>query len=89
MISPEEFDEIDGYECVTLIYYSDGVLVDDAEEIIDDVEDIVGPDALNSFGRYEDDAVHVRNNRLKCDYEILKDTRCYSDIRRDRTGVGE
>ena len=78
VISPDEFGEIYGYETIDLTYYSDGVLTDDQDEIIDDVEAIVGLDALERFGEYEEDAIHVRNDRLKCDYEILLDNKPYS-----------
>lgn len=80
VISPDEFGESHDYETISLTYYSDGVLADDNDEAIDDVEEIVGDEALESFGEYEDDAVYVRNDRLKCDYEILLSHRLYSEI---------
>ena len=48
--------------------------------VVDDVEEIVGEESLTHFGEYEDDSVFVRNDRLKCDYEILLDQRNYSDV---------
>ena len=80
VIAPEEFGELDGYETISLIYYADQILADDNDVIVDDIEDVVGFDSLNSFGEYEDDSVFVRNDRLKCDYEILLDQRKYSDV---------
>lgn len=77
VISPDEFGEIYGYETNYLTYYSDGVLTDDQDEIVDDVEGIVGLDSLKCFGDYEEDLVHVRNDRLKCDYEISLDNMPY------------
>ena len=84
VISPDEFDEIEEYDKKTLIYYADGVLTNEEDEIMedDDVEDIIGSNALNTFGEYEDDSVHVRNDQLECDYEILKDQRRYSDVKK-------
>ena len=41
-------------------------------------DDVVGMESLTHFGEYEDDSVFVRNDRLKCDYEILMDERTYS-----------
>ena len=79
VISPEEFGDCD-YETVTLTYYADGVVTDDFDEPIDNVEDLIGPDALNTFGEYEDDSVFVRNDEKMCDYEILLDVRNYADI---------
>lgn len=80
VISPEEFGEFEEYEKISLTYYSDGVLADENDEEINDVDEIVGEKSLTHFGEYEDDSVFVRNDRLKCDYEILLDQRNYSDI---------
>ena len=41
---------------------------------------MVVEDFADHFGEYEDDSVFVRNNRLKCDYEILRDEGEYSDL---------
>ena len=77
VISPDEFGEIEEYETRSLVYYSDKILTDDDNNIIDDVEDVVGCDSLNHFGEYEDDSVFVRNDHLMIDYEILLDQRRY------------
>ena len=79
VISPDEYNEEYGYRAHTLVYYADHVLVDDNDDIVDNAEDIIGLDSLNHFGEYEDDSVFVRNDKLKCDYEILKDERTYSE----------
>ncbi len=80
VIPPEEFGEFYNYEKISLTYYSDQVLADDNDELVDDIEDVVGFESLSTFGEYEDDSVFVRNDRLKCDYEILLDQRKYSDV---------
>lgn len=80
VISPEEFGEFDDYERISLTLYSDGVLATDNDEIVDDVDEIVGADSLTHFGEYEDDSVFVRNDRLKCDYEILYDHNEYENV---------
>lgn len=77
VISPDEYGENEEYETLSFTYYADGVLTDDMDDPIDDVDDIVGEDSLNHFGEYEDDTVFVRNERLKCDYEICRDTAVY------------
>ena len=79
VISPEEFGEMEGYVQSSLTYYMDGVLTDEDDHIIDDVEDIVGEGFSKHFGEYEEDSVFVRNDSKKHDYEILKDFRLYSD----------
>lgn len=80
VISPEEYGEYDDYETISLTYYNDGVLADENDEIVDDVSFTVGDEAMDHFGEYEDDSVFIRNDKLKSDYEILKDYRNYSDI---------
>jgi len=80
VISPDNFGEFDDYEKISLTYYEDQILADDNDDLVDDVEDIIGFESLTHFGDYEDDSVFVRNDRLKCDYEILMDHRNYSDV---------
>lgn len=78
-ISPEEFGELEDYDKISLTLYADGILADDMDNVIDDLEDTVG-DFNSHFGEYEDDAVFVRNEIRKCDYEILANSRKYADL---------
>ena len=80
-IEPIEFGELDGYKTFELTYYEDGILEDEDYEIVRNPEEILGPDALGSFGEYEDDSVFVRNERLRADFQILKDYRTYDEAR--------
>ena len=81
VIDPKYFDEYDDYNAINLTLYADGVLVDDSSnEPVEDVDETVGLDNLNRIGDYEEDAVHIRNDKLRCDYEILCDTKKYSEI---------
>lgn len=78
VIPPEQFGDNDDYDRISLTYYANGILTDEVDEIIEDVEGTVGFGSLNHFGEYEDDSVFVRNDARKCDYEILLDQRNYS-----------
>lgn len=81
VIEPRYFDEYDDYNTINLTLYADGVLVDDrSNEPVEDVDETVGLDNLDHIGDYEEDAVHIRNDKLRCDYEILCDTKKYSEI---------
>lgn len=80
VIPPEEYGESMDYEQISLNYYSDGILADDDHQIIDNPADYVGEDFASHFGEYEDDSVFVRNERLKCEYEILLNQRNYADV---------
>ena len=50
VIPPEQFGDEEEYEQISLTYYADGVLADENDEVIEDVEDAVGIDSLNHFG---------------------------------------
>ncbi len=79
IISPDEYGELDDYNQISLTYYKrDGVLADENDYEIDDVEGTIGKDSLNHFGEYEEDSVFVRNDRRKTDYEILLDLGTWS-----------
>lgn len=83
VISREEFDE--GYphfDKITITYYEkDDVLADEQDEIIPDIEAVVGYDSLSRFGDMSDDeyVVYVRNGRLGADYEIVLTQESYSE----------
>ena len=79
VIPPHELGEADGYEVESLTYYADGVLTDDWDHPIEDVVGYVGEDFSSHFGEYEEDAVHIRNDILKKDFEILKDLTNFAD----------
>lgn len=79
VITPDEFVDGEEYEKITLIYYADNVLADEDDDLVNNVEDIIG-DALSHFGEYEEDAVYVRNEQLRAEYEILKDLRTYAEV---------
>ena len=79
VISPDDFDELDDYDVMSLTYYEDGILADDYGNIIQDVDDMVGLESLQTFGLYEDDSVFVRNPKHKTDYEILMDMSTYDE----------
>lgn len=79
IISPEDFAIDDEYTIVNLNYYIDGVLTDEDDHIVENVDDVVGLENLNHMGEYEDDALHIRNENYKCEYEILLSRRLYHD----------
>lgn len=88
VIEPDELGESD-YPVVSLTYYADGVLADDWDDIIEDIEEKVGLDFSEHFGEYEDDSVFIRNDELETDYEICRDLRSYSDVAGDPHSVDD
>ena len=80
IITPDEFASNYEYDTIDITYFADGVLADENNEPLEDIENTIGNDAIKHFGEYEFDAVYVRNEQLKCDYEIIRDERNYFDI---------
>lgn len=80
VITPDAFGENPGYDRITLTYYADQVLADENDETIRDVEATVGVESLTHFGEYEEDVVYVKNDILRCYYEITRDLRKYIDV---------
>ena len=81
VIDPNDFGSIEEYARISMTLWADGVLTDDTNDVIDDISDSIGEDALNSIGLYEEDSVHVRNDYRKAYYEVLKDCRTYEEYR--------
>ena len=81
VISPYDFGEIDGYSTIELTYYMDNILEDENYHIVTDADELIGSKALTTFGEYEDDSVFVRNDRLRTDFQILKDYRTYDEAK--------
>ena len=79
-ITPDEFGENESYQQINLTYYADGKLADEDDRIIEDIDGEIGFDNLDKFGEYEDDALFIRNDFYRCDYEILLDHRNYDDV---------
>ena len=79
VIPPEYFGD-QGYDTISLTLYADGVLTDDQENIIEDADEMLGEGSLDRFGEFEDDALHVRDDNKRIDYEILGDSRTSSEV---------
>ena len=82
VITPEQFGEFTEYGTKTLTYYADDVLTDEIDNPITsgEMETMIGPDALDHFGEYEDDSVYIRDEMNEMDYEILKSEKLFSEI---------
>ena len=82
VITPEQFGEYNEYGTKTLTYYADNVLTDEIDNPItsEEMVTMIGPDALDHFGEYEDDSVYIRDEMNEMDYEILKSEKTFSEI---------
>jgi len=77
------------FEQATLTYYEKGAtLADFREDIIEDYDKIIGEEFMLSFGTGSSDenSVHVRNEFLKMDFEVVRSENSYEQ---DVLGVEE
>lgn len=84
VLTVEEFNQgLMGHDTTTLTLYSDGVLVDEDENPLDDVNKTIGLNNLKKFGQDptgDDTTLHVRNKRSTIDFEIIKSEMTYADV---------
>ena len=84
MVGPNviSYDDIaeNGYEGESLYYFIDGVVTDLMYNEIEDYEDLIGDDFAEHFGEEEPDVVYIRNDKLKTDFEVLRDERRFSEV---------
>lgn len=81
VITPEQYEDNVDYTKVSLTWYNDEVLEDDWGNVLDP-DDVIGSEALKTFGQYEKDSVFVRDDDEQIDYEVLLDTRSYKETYR-------
>lgn len=91
IITEEAFGELDDYESLSLIYLSDGVLVDDdySRMTEEEIKGAIGNVDLNAFADDETvDALYVKNTKLKVAYEIIKDDQSYAELLESKPYLG-
>lgn len=77
-ITEDEYKMDSLYEKESLTFFADGVLADDTNQLIESPFELVG-DVRDYFDEGVD-VVHMRNEFLGFDYEIVSDPRTYMDI---------
>ena len=75
-IESNEYGLDDEYDLVQFTYYSDGVLADEDDEVVNHPSLIVG----NFADKFEDNVVYVKNDETKTYYEIIEDDRTYTEV---------
>lgn len=78
VISIDDFGQEEGYDTITLTAYSDGTIANYADDELEDPESTIGEDVLSKFG--DEDVVYIRNDRLKADFEVVRDNRTYVEV---------
>lgn len=78
IIPAQDFDVIPGFDTAYWTLYEDGVMVDDAENIVESSMDYIGEEAYNALMSGEE-TVCVRNFTTKTDYKLDKSKDYYYD----------
>ena len=78
LITPEEYIASE-YDPETLFWFNDRILSTDKGEIIEDVDALLGPGNIDKFGTYRSDAIMIRDDENKIDYEVIFQDMKYSD----------
>lgn len=90
IINSEEFGEEEEYDTMTLTYFTDKVLVDDVDDVIEDQDTVVGLENLKIFEEFPGcTTIYVRNDIWKTDFEIIKDDWNWSDLQETEEKLAE
>nr|DAN59175.1 MAG TPA: YtxH-like protein [Caudoviricetes sp.] len=82
VIEEDMVGEYISYDLISLIYFSDGVLTDDWEVPVENPDETVGKEYEGYFETGED-VVYVRNDKLKCEFEITRDLRTFEEVKEE------
>ncbi len=75
-ILPDQFSEFEDYSAIELTLYSDGIITDDRDDIIDNPEELLGKGFMQLFEEGSDE-LFIRNDDRCTDYAIYKDVQTF------------
>lgn len=75
-IQPDQFSEFEDYSAIELTLYSDGIITDDRDDIIDNPEELLGKSFRQLFDEGSDE-LFIRNDDRCTDYAIYKDVQTF------------
>lgn len=73
-IDANEYGSIEEYNLVSLNYYSNEVITNDEEDVLEDPAVMIGQKLLDKLPIYENNGIYIayaRNDVRRCDYEIV------------------
>lgn len=85
IITYDDFGELVDYKTETFVFYADGVVAEeDTDKMLDatEVDDTIGIENIGGFNDPDADAIYIRNEKYKIDYEVIFDGRNYGDTPR-------
>lgn len=75
MVSSEEYDSCTYDDAESFTKYSDGVITDELDVPVDDLETLFGEDIVEEIANSDEDALYIIDEDNERVYEILKDSR--------------
>lgn len=82
IISLAEFMDDDNFDKTTVVFYEgDGVLTDENDGVVPEVNDIVGLENLTAYGQGGNDThtLYIRNEIIKTDFEVCREEGTYAE----------
>jgi hypothetical protein len=79
VITEREFsEECEDHDKITALYYDDGIVTDDRDEVMDNIIETFGKN-FDKFGLWstDKDVLYIRNDKLKIDFEVLRQNTTY------------
>ena len=80
-IPSDEFGLEEEYDVITLIYLVDGVLIDDMDAEVGNIEEKIGADFAKYFEETNGDTIYFKNDKYKAYYEVVQDDRSFDQVR--------
>lgn len=80
-IPSDEFGLEEEYDVITLIHLVDGVLIDDMDAEVGNIEEKIGADFAKYFEETNGDTIYFKNDKYKAYYEIVQDNRSFDQVR--------
>lgn len=80
-IPSDEFGLEEEYDVITLVYLVDGVLIDDMDTEVGNIEEKIGEDFAKYFEESNGDTIYFKNDKYKAYYEVVQDDRSFDQVR--------
>ena len=80
-IPSDEFGLEEEYDVITLVYLVDGVLIDDMDAEVGNIEEKIGEDFAKYFEESNGDTIYFKNDKYKAYYEVVQDDRSFDQVR--------
>lgn len=81
LIDPSDYGQDDNFDPLCWEWYTDGVLANENDEIVDDIQEWIG-DGLKVFAETEDNLFWVRNEKYGVDIEVARSGITYEKAQR-------